>query len=159
MFQPYNLAHVGVYYYPLRLTENSNELSLGEHTDYGILTILMQDDVGGLEILHESGQWIPVPPIPGTFVVNLGDMLEVWSNGAYKATKHRVRTTESNKERISMAFFFDPAADCVIEPLPLAKPLIPLNKRKPNANIKIPVTFGDYLASKYQGTFPQNQKD
>ena len=143
---------IGMYHY-LPSTKQPNEISCGEHTDYGILTILMQDDVGGLEIRDENGKWIPVPPIPGTFLINLGDMLEVWTNGSYKATKHQVRKSKSGRDRISVAYFFGPQLECVVNPLKINNPLIPFKHRELNSNIKLPVVFGDFLEEKYRGTF------
>lgn len=156
-FLPYPMATLGMYHYlPHPNTVGPDEMSCGEHTDYGILTILMQDDFGGLEICDDNGQWIPAPPIPGTLVVNLGDMLEVWTNGAYKATKHRVRKRQSSKDRISVAFFFNPNLEIVVKPIELEKPLISLKNRITNTNITIPLTFGEFIEEKYRGTFSKN---
>ena len=158
-FKPYPTTILGMYHYPPPVnTDDPDECSLGEHTDYGVLTILKQDDVGGLEIQTETGQWIPAPPIPGTFVVNLGDMLEVWTNGAYKATSHRVKKIRSGKDRISVAFFFEPSLESVIKPIKLGAPVIPLMARKTNSYIPIPVNYGKYLESKYDHTFSVTNK-
>ena len=121
-----------------------------------MLTILRQDDVGGLEVQDEDGKWIPAPPIPGTFVINLGDMLEVWTNGSYKATTHRVRKSKSRRDRISIAYFFNPQPDCVVSPLEIKNPLIPFKKKELNSNIRLPVVFGEFLEGKYRGTFPDH---
>lgn len=158
-FKSYPMAQVGMFHYlPPSNELGPDEVTCGEHTDYGILTMLMQDDASGLEIKDESGQWIPAPPIPGTFIVNLGDMLEVWTNGAYKATLHRVRKTQTGKDRLSVAFFFDPNLETVVKPIKLENTLIPLKNRKPNGNIKVPVTFGEFLVDKYKHTFSQNEQ-
>lgn len=137
-------------------TNQVNEISCGEHTDYGMLTILMQDDVGGLEIKGENDEWIPAPPIPGTFVVNLGDMLEVWTNGSFKANLHQVRKPKSGRDRFSVAYFFGPKLETVVSPLEIKNPLIPFKKRDINKKIKLPAVFGEYLYEKYQGTFPKH---
>ncbi len=81
---------------------------VGEHTDYGYLTLLLQDNSGGLQVKLADGSWIDAPPIPGSLVVNLGDALEHNTGCLIKATPHRVRhTSESN--RMSFPFFFDPS--------------------------------------------------
>jgi isopenicillin N synthase-like dioxygenase len=79
------------------------------HTDSGLITILYQDSVGGLQVLNGNGQWINAPPIPGSFVINLGDVLQFWSGGRYLATQHRVLGSAS--ERMSIPFFFEPGYD------------------------------------------------
>lgn len=75
------------------------------HTDIGCLTILYQDDVGGLQIRTKEGKWINTKPLPGSFVVNIGDCLQMWSNGRYRSAEHRV--VYGGSERLSMAFFLD----------------------------------------------------
>jgi len=90
------------------------EWGVGEHSDYGLLTILHQDRSGGLEVRTARG-WREVPPRPGAFVCNIGDMLERATNGRFRSTLHRVRRPAH--ERISMPYFFDPGWDAVVEPL------------------------------------------
>ena len=93
------------------------EWGVAEHTDMGFLTILKQDDSGGLEVYNKTSEtWVSAPPIENTFVVNIGDMLERWTHGIYVATPHRVRNV-SGKLRLSMPFFFDPNWDCELEPI------------------------------------------
>jgi isopenicillin N synthase-like dioxygenase len=87
------------------------------HTDYGNLTILAQDDSGGLQVRHREGHWIDATPLPGTFVCNVGDCLMRWSNDVYVSTPHRV-VNRSRQDRYSAAFFFDPNADALVECLP-----------------------------------------
>lgn len=85
-----------------------NQMGAGAHTDWGMITILMQDDVGGLEVENAAGEWIAAPPIPGTFIINLGELVRVMTNGLYHANMHRVLNNHSGRDRFSVPFFFDP---------------------------------------------------
>lgn len=78
------------------------------------MTILAQDDCGGLQVETRKGVWIDAPPIKGSFIINIGDMLDIWTGGEYKATPHRVKNI-SGRDRLSIPFFFDPHFDSVIE--------------------------------------------
>jgi isopenicillin N synthase-like dioxygenase len=89
----------------------------GEHTDYGNLTLLATDDVGGLEVRTRAGQWIEAPVVPGAFIVNIGDCLMRWTNDVYVSTPHRV-VNRSERERYSIAFFYDPNPDAMVETIP-----------------------------------------
>jgi isopenicillin N synthase-like dioxygenase len=89
---------------------------VGEHTDYGLLTLLAQDEVGGLAVRGPGG-WVDVPPLPGTLVCNLGDMLDRLTGGWYRSTLHRVRNT-SGRDRLSFPFFLDPDFEAEVPPLP-----------------------------------------
>ncbi|KAI7725142.1 hypothetical protein M8C21_021798 [Ambrosia artemisiifolia] len=92
-------------------------LGVGRHKDAGALTILAQDDVGGLEVKRKTdGEWIFVKPTPNAFIVNVGDIIQVWSNDAYESVEHRVRLN-STRERFSIPFFMNPAHYTVVEPL------------------------------------------
>jgi isopenicillin N synthase-like dioxygenase len=125
---------------------------VGEHTDYGLLTILRQDDTGGLEVKSPSG-WIDAPPIPGSFVCNLGDMLERMTGGRYRSTPHRVRNT-TGSGRLSFPFFFDPSWDAEIVPTPgaAADP----SSRWDGADVHaFRGTYGDYLLGKVAKVFPE----
>lgn len=102
-------------HYPPHPAE-TDSWGVGPHTDYGMWTFLLQDDVGGLEVEITDGKWIEAKPIPGTFVVNLGDCLQAWTKGLYRATRHRVRRS-INTDRYSVPFFFNPKGDCLIEPI------------------------------------------
>jgi isopenicillin N synthase-like dioxygenase len=97
-----------------------SQWGVAEHTDYGLLTILAQDRTGGLEVHAPSG-WIEAPPRPGSFVCNIGDMLERMTAGCYRSTPHRVRNT-STADRLSFPFFFDPGWDAEVRPFPLPEP-------------------------------------
>ncbi|XP_073006029.1 protein LATERAL BRANCHING OXIDOREDUCTASE 1-like [Typha latifolia] len=92
-------------------------LGVGRHKDSGALTILQQDDVGGLEVKRRSdGKWIRVRPFPSAFVVNVGDIVQVWSNDRYESVEHRV-VANSEKGRLSIPFFFNPAHYVTVKPL------------------------------------------
>jgi isopenicillin N synthase-like dioxygenase len=88
---------------------------IGAHTDYECFTLL-KPTAPGLEVLNGAGDWIDVPPVPDTFVVNIGDMLELWTNGAYVATSHRVRKVK--EERYSFPLFFNVDYHTEVKPLP-----------------------------------------
>lgn len=103
-----------------KLRDEAALWGVGEHTDYGLLTLLKQDDVGGLQVRHRNGQWIAAPPVEGTLVVNVGDMLEAITSGLLLSTPHRVRNPDPSKMRISFPYFFDPCVDFVIRPLKLS---------------------------------------
>lgn len=92
------------------------DTALGYHTDPGVLTLLLQDDTGGLQTQGRDGEWIDVEPVPGTVVVNLADSLQVWTNDRYRAAVHRVLPMTST-DRISIPYFLHPARDAVIEPI------------------------------------------
>lgn len=93
------------------------EIGAGAHTDYGNITLLATDDVGGLEVRTRDGRWIAAPPRPGAFVVNIGDCLMRWTNDIYVSTPHRV-VNASRRERYSIAFFFDPDPDALVVAIP-----------------------------------------
>ena len=92
------------------------DMALHHHSDAGALTVLMQDDVGGLQVEAE-GAWIDVEPVEGALVINTGDMMQVWSNDRFTAALHRV-SPRVNDERYSIPYFFNPSYDCDYAPLP-----------------------------------------
>jgi len=92
------------------------DLALGHHTDPGVLTLLLQDETGGLQTESREAGWIDVPPQPGSIVVNLGDTLRVWTNDRYRASVHRV-VPMTRSQRYSIPYFFNPQVDCVISPI------------------------------------------
>jgi isopenicillin N synthase-like dioxygenase len=100
------------------------------HVDSGLMTLLAQDGIAGLEVEDRAGTWIGVPPTEGTLVVNFGKLLERWTGGRVRATRHRV--VGSGAERFSVPFFYEPAVDAVIAPLELGESFTP-------------VTYGDHL--------------
>ncbi|ELR24593.1 oxidoreductase [Acanthamoeba castellanii str. Neff] len=151
-FTPFRL-----FYYPADPLPREEQWGVGQHTDYGVLTILGQDDVGGLEVLTKDGQWIAAPPIPGTFVVNIGDMLETWTCGLYKATPHRVKNS-SAVDRLSAPFFFDPNFKCLVSPLEHCRRELEA-KGQVAAEPREPILYGRYILNKVLANFPELQKD
>ncbi|XP_021896743.1 protein DMR6-LIKE OXYGENASE 1-like [Carica papaya] len=92
-------------------------LGVGRHKDPEVLTVLAQDDVGGLQVKRKShGDWIHVRPIPNTLIINVGDIVQVWSNDRYQSAEHRV-VVNSKRERFSMAFFLSPGHNVMVKPL------------------------------------------
>jgi len=92
------------------------DVALGHHTDVGVLTLLLQEDIGGLQALSTDDGWIDVPPDQDTIVVNMGDTMQVWSNDRFRAAVHRV-TPMTNSERYSIAYFLNPRRDAMLEPI------------------------------------------
>jgi isopenicillin N synthase-like dioxygenase len=127
MFHP-TLSTLRFLHYPRRASTNSDEIQLSgpAHTDSGFVTLLFQDDVGGLEVCDEMGRWVPVVPIKDAIIVNIGDLLSRWSNNKLVATLHRVRATQA--DRYSIPFFYEPSYDASIDPI--------------NGSTR---TYGDYL--------------
>ncbi len=109
--------HVKIVHYPPREAPEDAQ-GVGSHKDYGYLALLQQDDVGGLQVQAADGTWIDAAPVPGTFVVNIGEMLEIATQGYLKATLHRV-VSPAGVDRYSIPFFLGPRLDAVVEPLDL----------------------------------------
>ncbi len=108
-------------YYPPQPSELADTFGVADHTDFGCVTLLWQDDRGGLEVLGPDGAWIAAPPIDGTLVINVGDLLQRWSNDRFASTRHRV-INRSGLERFSIASFYDPSFDATIDPRDLGVP-------------------------------------
>lgn len=140
------LAQLRLLHYPPQTGHvESRTLGCGAHTDYGCLTILAQDGNGGLQLQNCRGDWIEAPPIPGTFVINVGDQMARWTNDIFPSTPHRVINT-SGRERYSIPFFFDPNYDAHIACLP--------NCQGPERPVRYtPVLAGPYLVQRFNDTF------
>lgn len=104
--------------YPGRDAAESDQ-GVGSHKDYGYLALLLQDDIGGLQVLGGDGEWIDATPLAGSFVFNIGEMLEIATHGYLRATVHRVVSPPEGTERYSVPFFLGPRLDSVVEPLTL----------------------------------------
>jgi len=154
-FGPDHTSFVRLNYYPTSdpLTEEEaaaddvtplGDMALHHHTDAGAMTLLLQDQVGGLQVLVDE-TWIDVEPIPGAIVVNFGDMMQVWSNDRFKAALHRVspRTTET---RYSLPYFFNPSYNTDYAPLPGAV--------GPGEQVRYrPLNWGDFRQARADGDF------
>lgn len=126
-FEPTHTSFLRLNYYPVEdplsdlpdETVEAADLGIHHHSDAGAVTILIQDDVGGLQVFKD-GYWYDVEPIAGAFVVNIGDMIQVWSNDKYRAALHRVQAMNS-VDRYSFPFFYNPAYSAVVAPLECAQ--------------------------------------
>lgn len=167
---PLVLFRIFIYPVPEKNSENSvaqeQTWGVAEHTDYGFLTLLKQDNTGGLQI-KSQGHWIEAPPFKNTFVCNIGDMLERMTGGLYLSTPHRVRNKGSH-DRLSFPFFFDPAFTARVKAIEgLAAKYQPdaalsdgtrraQNERWDKENVHaFEGTYGDYLQSKIAKVFPR----
>lgn len=133
-------------HYPANLpTRSRDQLGAGAHTDYGSITLLFQDDVGGLELQSADGTWRLAPPVEDAIVINTGDLMERWTNGRFRSTVHRVRPITGSRDRYSIAFFVDPDSDVQVECLrsclaPGTTPRYP------------PITAGEHIRQKIAAT-------
>ncbi len=147
-----------IFHYPPQ-ENNYEQWGVGEHTDYGLLTLLLQDQIGGLQVKTPLG-WVDAPPIEGTFVCNIGDMLDRVTAGYFKSNPHRVLNT-SGQSRYSFPVFFDPGFDT--EVLPVESDKIPQDdssERWDNSNIHaFHGTYGQYIMSKVGKVFPDLGKE
>ncbi len=116
------LVYTQLFRYPSLACASASARGAGAHFDWGMLTILAQDDVGGLEIRDPACVWHPVPPIAGTFVIILGELMVRYTGGAYRSPMHRVTRNTSGRDRYSMPAFFDPGYDEVVECVPTCLP-------------------------------------
>lgn len=129
-----------LHYPPHPQAAPEDQYGAAPHTDYGFITLLAQDSLGGLEVRARDGSWIAAPPIPGTLIVNVADMLARWSNDRWTSTPHRVRNL-SDTDRFSLPFFYDPDTRSRIECLPGCS--------GPDAPPRYePVIFGDYVVER-----------
>ncbi|XP_068638221.1 2-oxoglutarate-Fe(II) type oxidoreductase hxnY-like isoform X2 [Aristolochia californica] len=143
-----SIATLRLLHYEGRLSNPTNGIyGAGAHSDYGLITLLATDDVVGLQICKVKDAqpqiWEYIPPLKGAFIVNLGDMLERWSNGVFRSTLHRVLM--NGQERYSIAFFVEPSHECLVECLPTCK-------SETNPPKFPPITCATYLTQRYRAT-------
>ena len=129
-----------LHYPPQEQAQEPGSFGAYPHTDYGVITVLAQDPSGGLELQKKDGSWIAAPYVPGTFVINIGDLMAHWTNGLYKSNKHQV-VNRTGKERFSIPFFFNPDHRAVVECIPTCNQL-------DNPDAYPPVMAGEYIANK-----------
>lgn len=140
------LARGQLVYYPPATTADEAEERFGvaPHTDFGVLTLLLQDNSGGLQVKSKSGGWIEAPPIEGTLVCNIGDLLARWSNDRFASTVHRV-INRSKSARYSIPVFFDPHTDTIIDPTDLG-----VSRQQSHYE---PVIAGQHIAGRNRKSF------
>jgi isopenicillin N synthase-like dioxygenase len=147
-----------IFHYPPS-PPRSGDWGVGEHTDYGLLTLLAQDDSGGLQVAAPEG-WVDAPPLPGTFVCNIGDMLDRLTGGWYRSTPHRVCNL-SGHGRLSFPFFLDPGFTAEVPPLPDRAAAGDDGRRRWDGQDLRAFSgrYGDYLLGKVSQVFPQLRSD
>ena len=149
-FAPASTALRLIHYPPAPAGRPEDLYGIHPHTDYGFLTLLAQDDVGGLEVRRPDGTWIRVRPIPGTFILNVGDVLARWTNDRFNSTPHRVVNASADRDRYSIAMFFDPHIDAQIEALPrFVREAGGADRTK-----YPPIRYEDYYAMRLEANFP-----
>jgi isopenicillin N synthase-like dioxygenase len=143
-----------IFTYPPLTADDDAQWSVGEHTDYGLLTILGQEGPG-LQVQTATG-WVDVAADSDALVCNIGDMLERMTRGQYRSTAHRVRN-RSDRDRLSFPFFYDPGWDARVEPVPaLIAPRAAAAPRWDDADpLRFDGTYGDYLLAKVSKVFPE----
>jgi isopenicillin N synthase-like dioxygenase len=139
------LSRASFVYYPAQPEElGPDQFGVGPHTDFGVLTVLCQDDVGGLQVEDVNGDWLHAPPIAGSLIVNVADLLARWTAGAYKSTPHRVVNT-SGRERLSLVLAYDPNPETMIDPRDVF--------RRDVEGAEAPITCGEYLIWRFGKAF------
>jgi isopenicillin N synthase-like dioxygenase len=149
-----------IFNYPSnQCAEQTQRWGVGEHTDYGLLTILKQDRTGGLQVRSRTG-WIDAPPIPGSFVCNIGDMLDRMTAGLYRSTPHRVKSPVE-QDRLSFPFFFDPNFNAEVKAIDLERSIEDdRDDRWDRASVHdFSGTYGEYLLNKVSKVFPQLRRE
>jgi isopenicillin N synthase-like dioxygenase len=150
-----------IFNYPAEANRMGDDRSwgVGEHTDYGLLTILKQDKTGGLEVKSKLG-WVEATPMPESFVCNIGDMLDRMTGGSYRSTAHRVKSPAGH-DRLSFPFFFDPNFNAEVKPIEMVERFDDdRNERWDRSSVhEFRGTYGDYLLNKVSRVFPQLRRE
>ena len=142
------LSRASLVYYPPQ-EASTDRYGVGPHTDFGVLTVLCQDDVGGLEVQIGDGQWVKAPPIEGALVVNVADLLSRWTAGEYRSTPHRV-INQSGRERLSLVLAFDPNPETVIDASDVLGGSVD--------SVEAPISCGDYLTWRFEKAFAHRKE-
>jgi isopenicillin N synthase-like dioxygenase len=138
-------------YPPQQESQQTGQIGSGAHTDWGAITLLLQDDAGGLQIMGANGQWFDAPALPGCLVVNLGDLMQRWTHDRYRSNLHRVVHRTAGRSRQSVAYFFDIDYHAVVETLPTCRP--PEGQPLRYA----PITAGEHIEAMYRKTTRADQ--
>ena len=139
------LTQLRLLHYPPQ-PPDSNAEGVEAHTDTGAFTILLQDQVGGLDVRNRAGQWLRATPISGSFVINIADMMQRWTNGRFVSTPHRV-ANRTGQDRISVPFFANPDYDATITPLAV--------DIAAGGNLYEPLACGPYVEAAYRAAWPR----
>jgi isopenicillin N synthase-like dioxygenase len=139
-----------LHYPPQAPDSPDDEFGSAPHTDYGFLTILAQDNAGGLQVRRADGTWLPATPIPETWVVNVADMLSRWTNGRWQSTPHRVKNL-SGGDRYSVPYFFDMDMDSEVV-------CVPTCTDTAHPPLHPPVRYGDYLMERLDKNYAYRKR-
>jgi isopenicillin N synthase-like dioxygenase len=156
-FSQYFDDHISVLrllHYPPRATNTIGDTqtkAAGAHTDYGCITLLAQDTVGGLEVCNAQDEWVAAPPIKDSIVVNIGDLMQRWTNDQYRSTAHRVVSPPNDTHRYSMPFFVEPRFDCEVSCIESCLGA----GEQPKYGM---ITSGDWIMSRFDATYAYRKK-
>jgi isopenicillin N synthase-like dioxygenase len=136
-----------LHYPPIPETVLTGQMRVGSHTDFGSLTLLFQDPSAGLEVLSAGGRWLKAPSIPGTVLINIGDLMQQWTNCGFRSTPHRVDVPSGEgalRPRYSIAFFCEPNNETEVACLPALQ--------SGGEPLFVPVIAGEHLAARLDRT-------
>jgi len=146
------MAHMRVLHYPSQDGPiDEKQIGIGAHSDYECFTILCTDDVPALQVLNSAGEWIMAPPLPGAFIVNVGDLMARWTNDYFQSTVHRA-INRSGRERYSIPFFYGINSQQVVQVLDTCQSAERPAKYRP-------ITAGDYIRSRFDATYAHRQPE